>query len=211
MATTTSNTEAHFFPVPAFTSDSAGTVRMVNNIPSGYTSWPEEFERFGPIRSMQTTACLIAYPRVGPLNWEIILRTEDRKAVILSLTLVRLPDGSWKIYSVDESQYSRKEFPIARHDVPYTCTFPDLWRALWWEDDETESIIKLQYCSKAPDATSKEEAFLGVLTKVDLDDGDDESRPLTHSRYSFQPFLGRGCYVQKEGIKVIDYIDILGS
>lgn len=188
-------------------------------------SWADELETLGASYSIQSSSCLVPH-RIsdsGPLNWEFLVKTYDSRVVVLSKSLLfesptsegggsQQQEKSWMPVTIHQQQFGHSEFPLDYEDVPYSVTFPDRWRIMWWEDARTESLIQFHYSRveevEASSSLSEfvpSDSFRGVLDTRPEDSQEEFEGPFAYSRYTFVPFLGRACFVEDDGFRVVDY------
>ncbi|KAH8834967.1 hypothetical protein DL96DRAFT_16884 [Flagelloscypha sp. PMI_526] len=93
---------------------------------------------------------------------------------------------------------------VDKFDQPASIEFPDGWRLLWWEDNDTESTVRYHLMDFAsPEVCSP--TWQGVIAHAQVKDGETKG-PFPYYKYSFS-LMGRTCFVGADGrgFRIVDY------
>ncbi|KAH8834981.1 hypothetical protein DL96DRAFT_17815 [Flagelloscypha sp. PMI_526] len=146
------------------------------------------------------------------MEWETIVKLADQRVVIIDQSMnfptLASPGAdiptSWAPVVTRTCEFDQNELVAGRQDIPYSIIFQDGWRMMWWENFDTEDVLRF-HLHDLNEPVPKTTSFSGILAQSRPEDKGKSL--LCHSFYSVSAILGRGIYVSEDRTEfyVLDY------
>ncbi|KAH8834254.1 hypothetical protein DL96DRAFT_1551065 [Flagelloscypha sp. PMI_526] len=178
--------------------DDAG-LRVFNNPPFRTVGWdPALIALKGHLGLGRWVLSHLSHSSEAPTFICSDLWSRDKDGVV-TVAHTKIDGGRTQPETVHMGSYN--DLTLDNDDVPYSMTFPDSTRMMWWEGDSTIEVhVSLLEVQK----TTKKSSVAGALELLAAKS--DSRWRLNWQKYSFDPFMGRAAVIQGKQLRILDFV-----